>query len=463
MDAFVFYKSTFQRTDIDNGAYRDDDNNKLEFYRNFWSYGTSYQINSRWKVKAIGSVSNLRRLNENDSSLIAPGLYDNNYFKGTYYGDLGTHEGQINYEGKRLQAVFGGGQLYEKMNFDTYFYTSAFGGFESRTNYDTIDTKATTAYVFGQIKINGGETFPIDLTIGSRYSNHSLFGSFFTYEINPSLTLDYNTLLYGSYAMGFNAPSLFQLYDPTQGGTLVTRGNIELQPEESQSFEFGIKQGFSQRNFVTLSLFSTRTENVIEYVYLWDSNTPISNLSFADYLGDTYINLSRQSVRGVELSGFGAFGKIELSGNVTWLKGSIKNKPNDLPVDYTNGNHVQLFSNGAFLNVEDKQENLVRRPQVTAFTQLRYRARENMSFNINYRLAGSRFDAFYNSSLGPFGALAPLKIDSYSLIDLGANFKVSKNFSLATSVENIFGTGYQEINGFSTRGRSAYLKAIIKW
>ncbi|MEQ8424334.1 MAG: TonB-dependent receptor plug domain-containing protein, partial [Cyclobacteriaceae bacterium] len=152
LDLFASYKSTFQQADIDAGAYGDDDNNYLNFYRNFWSYGGVYKINSKWNVKAIGSVSNLRRINENDSSLVSLTMYDNNYFKGTYYGDLFTHEGQVNYSGDKINAMLGGGSYTEQMHFDTYFYSSAFGGFESVTNYDSISTKTSTRYAFAQIK-----------------------------------------------------------------------------------------------------------------------------------------------------------------------------------------------------------------------------------------------------------------------------------------------------------------------
>lgn len=463
LHAHVAYRSANQRADIDNGAFSDDDNSYLKYYRDFWNYGASYRIGPQLHIRAIGSISNSRRTTENDSSLIAPGVYDNNYFAATYNGQLMTHEAQINYNGKRVDVLFGGGSYGEKMNFDTYFFSSAFGGFESETNYDSINTKAMTNYLFGQVQLDAGFQSRLKLVIGARYSDHSLFGNFFTYEFNPSFTVNENTILYTSFSTGFNAPSLYQLYDPTQGSPLISRGNVGLNPEESSSVEMGLKKSFAGGQYVTASLFNTTTNNSIEYVYVWNKNTAIPELSFFDYLGDTYINLSRQTVYGLELSAFGTYQNFELSGNITWLKGSIDSEPGDIPTAYVDGNHVQLFSNGTFLNTEYKQENLARRPQITAFAQLRYKLNQGVSIYSNYRLAGARFDSFYDPDLGPFGAQGLLEVNSYSLVDLGANLKLSDRFQLTSSIENVFNTQYQEINGFATRGRSAYLKLIYKW
>lgn len=463
LEFFAGYRSTHQRTDIDNGAFSDDDNNYLSFYRNFWNYGASYKPTERLTVTANGSISNSRRLNENDSSLIAPDLYDNSYFIGKYYGDLATHEVQADYAMGRLHVLMGIGNYRERMNFNTYFFSSAFGGFELETNYDSIDSKTSTDYVFGQIKISPGKSDKLNLVLGARYSDNSFFGSFVTYEVSPSYSLNDNTLLFGSYSTGFNAPSLYQLYDPTQSSPLFSRGNSDLKPEESQSVELGLKKSFSRGQYMTASLFSTRTTNAIEYVYVWNKNQPIPSLSFLDYVGDTYINLSSQQVYGAEVSGLGTYGKFAFTGNFTWMKGMISSKPADAPPTQVDGNHVQLFSNGAFLDKESRQDNLARRPRLIANAQLKFDQTEALSLFVNYRVTGSRNDSFYDPTLGPFGAQGSLSIKSYNLIDLGAIWKLNKALQISSTIENIFDTQYQEINGFATRGRSFYLKLILKW
>ena len=86
-----------------------------------------------------------------------------------------------------------------------------------------------------------------------------------------------------------------------------------------------------------------------------------------------------------------------------------------------------------------------------------------MAVSAAYRYAASRFDSGYDADLGPYGALNQFKVENYNLIDLGLNWDLSKTFSLGFKLENILDENYQEILGFQTRGRSAYLKLNFRW
>jgi len=105
----------------------------------------------------------------------------------------------------------------------------------------------------------------------------------------------------------------------------------------------------------------------------------------------------------------------------------------------------------------------VRRPKTTAFAEVRYRLLSSLTMSADYRLAGARFDAAYDPSLGPFGALNQLKISSYQLIDAGVNWRVNTWFSVTAKAENIFNQAYREIAGYNTRGRSGYIKLNFRW
>lgn len=464
-DAMVSFKNSSQHADIDNGAYQDDDNNYVRFTRSLWNYQVVRQLNSHWKVSAVGSWSNSKRFNENDSSKISATRYDGSYSKATYLGYLSTNELQANYENKHLKVVVGSGVFAEKMSFNTYYYSSLFGGFESKTNYDSIQTKAMTEYVFGQAQLRGGRDNKLGLTLGGRMSHHSLFGNYATLEINPSFVLTKSSLLFGSVSSGFNAPSLYQLFDLSKDvGAFTTRGSRGLKPEKSLSAEVGFKKEFGAGSYVTTSLFSTQVKSAIEYVYLWNKNTAVDQLSFSDYLGDTYINIARQNVVGVELAGNGVVNsRLSINGNFTWLEGQLRFSQNDIDEAKTGGHHVQVFSNGAFVNQSVEKNNLVRRPKVTAFAEARYKVFRSVTFSAGYRLASSRFDSAYDPSLGPFGALNQLKVKSYQLIDAGMNWKLNKWFSMTFKVENLFNQKYQEIMGYNTRGRSGYVKLNFRW
>jgi vitamin B12 transporter len=464
-DAFASYKNNRQRAEIDNGPYQDDDNNYLAFHRDLVNYGVAYSFSPLWKVSAIGSWTGSKRLNENDSSRTDATHFDGNYFKGTYRGNLSTNEVQANFRHKAVNALLGSGYFAETMSFNTFFYSSSFGGFESKTNYDTLKTQTTTRYIFAQTRFHGGPREKLGLTVGGRLSRHSLFGNFGTFEVNPSVRLTRTSLLFASVSSGFNAPSLYQLFDPTRGfGAYTGRGNKALKPEKSISAELGFKKEFDSGSYLTASVFHTEVKHSIEYVYLWNKNTAIDQLSFADYRGDTYINITQQNVSGVEVAGTAAVNtKLSLSGNFTWLEGKLKFSPQDIDLVKTGGNHVQVYSNGTFINQERENNNLVRRPRATAFAEVRYKLLQAVTLTVDYRLAGARMDAAYDPTLGPFGALNRVNVKSYQLIDAGIRWQASKRFTILAKTENIFNQKYQEIIGYNTRGRSGYVKLNFKF
>jgi vitamin B12 transporter len=238
---------------------------------------------------------------------------------------------------------------------------------------------------------------------------------------------------------------------------------MQLEAERSTSLELGIKKEFDGGSFITLSAYRTETREAIEYVYLWNKDTPVEDLTFADNLGDTYLNTSRQVVNGVEVEGNASLGKFSLLGNISWIDGYIYVKPSDLDATETGGNHVQLFNYGVFVTNEFEVDKLVRRPNLTAYVQLSFAFRADLSACVAYRHAGSRFDSGYDESLGPYGALNQFEVRKYNLIDLAMNWDIREDLALGLKVENLFDESYQEILGFQTRGRSAYVKLSYSW
>lgn len=461
-DGFISFKNGHQRADVDNGAFSDDDNYYLVFDRKMLEYSLKYNLNPAWKFSILGSFSDSERFYENDSSKINDNAYDKAYSSGTYFGKLQTHEVQLNYQKEKVKGVIGAGLYREKMFFDNYFfYNDPAFPFEVVTNYDTIDTRTHTQYFFGMLSYALNN---FNVSAGTRLSRHSTAGNYLTFEINPSYAFD-DWLFYGSLSSGYNAPSLYQLYDPSKGFTAyTTRGNPHLEAEESLSIEAGIKKEFSSGSYLTLSAFQTSVSNAIEYIYLWNGAKPIQDLDFADDRGDTYMNVASQLTRGLEVEGFVAItDKLTFQGNITFLNGQIKVKPEDVSDLQTGGNHVQLYNLGTFLDHDVSKEDLVRRPNFTAFAQLRFSPVQALSMFAAYRYTGGRFDSGYDGSLGPYGALARIDVDKYYLADVGINWQATKVFAIGIKVENVFNEKYRELAGFQTRGRSGYLKLMARW
>lgn len=462
-DAFISYKNVHQQADVDNGAFTDDDNYYLMFDRSLLEYRLKHKLNEFWEFTTLGSFSSSERFYENDSSQIGRGIYDKSYSRGTYYGSLQTHEIQLNYQKEKVKGILGTGLYREEMFFDNYFfYNDPDYPFELITNYDTLDTSTRTQYVFGQL---GYGTGGFNIAAGSRLSHHTTAGNYLTFEINPSYTFNDNFLLYGSLSSGFNAPTLYQLYDPSKGATaFTTRGNQNLKPEQSLSIEGGIKKEFSSGSYLTLSAFQTAVRNSIEYIYLWNGDKPIADLDYSDDRGDTYMNVARQIVSGFEIAGFVVITeKLALSANATALRGSINVKPGYITDQQTGGHHLQLYNLGTFLDHDVNQEDLIRRPDFTGFAKLTFTPLKHLSLHAAYRYTGSRFDSGYDGALGPYGALRRIAVDAYHLVDVGLHWQTTKVFSLAVKAENILDENYREVAGFQTRGRSGYLKIMARW
>lgn len=458
----VTFKRTHQYTEVDNGAFSDDDNYYLLFDRNHLQYNVAYTTSPSWRFSLVGSFSDSERYYENDSSRISETAWDKAYSSGSYFGNLQTHEAQINYEHEKLSAVFGGGLYREKMFFDSYFlYNDSSFPFESTTNYDSLNTRTTTAYVFSQAARTFGN---FRLSAGGRFSHHSMTGNFITFEADPSYAIG-GMLLYASLSTGYNAPSLYQLFDPSKGfGAYTTRGNRGLEPERSVSIEAGVKKEFHTGSFLTLSAYHTTVDRAIEYVYLWDGSRQVSALTFADYRGETYINAGAQRTSGIELDGYARFtDSFFFKGNISLLHTRVGVRPEDVETDHAGDNHVQLYNLGVFLEGDVTLEDAVRRPDFTAFGQVGFRPMKGVALSATYRYTGKRFDAGYDSSLGPYGALARLNVEAYHLVDAAVSWQASNTLSVAMQVENILNERYQEVVGFQTRGRGVYLKMAARW
>jgi len=468
LDAFASYKVTTQHADIDAGAFSPAQNNFVEFARSQLNYSIRYQVDPRWTIVGNGSMSRSKRTNISDSSLVRAATYDGNYFKGVYKGQLITNEVQLTYHTAHLSGLVGGGAYLEQMNFNTFSYSSpssVYGPYTAITNYDSLPVHATTSYGFAQASWQGGAQDRAGLSGGVRWSQHSLFGNFVTYDFNPSYRISGSALVYGSLSSGYNAPSLYQLFDPTMGyGAYTNLGNRVLKPEKSTSYEVGLKKEFSGGSYLTTAVYQTATTNLIEFVYLWNQSVSVPRLSYNDYLGETYLNLTRQRVNGAEVSGlWRATQKLSLAGNITWLQGKVTYRPGDVNVAKTGGHLVQLYSNGAFVTGDGTINTLVRRPNVMAFAELKYQVNPAFSASLFYRVAGRRPDSFYDPTLGPFGALNQQPVATYHLIDAGVFYRHRRWISFSAKMENIFNVSYQEILGYHTRGRSGYLRINFTW
>ena len=476
-DIYASYKYTQQLADADKSAYVDDDNYTINFHRDLYTYGANYKLNDRIKFSYTSGYSTLKRISIDDSSLIDNNNnYDKTFSRSIYTGKLLSNEFQANSNIKGLNLMLGCGANSESMTANTlYYYYNAYGfppAYESlKTSLDSVNPHTSTANAFMHADIGGDilseKIKAFTLSGGLRLSDNNAFGTNVTYEINPSVKIKDSGLLYATYATGYNAPSLYQLYDATRYFTWdnnyttgLTLGNKKLNPETSKTFEIGYKQHF---NNITISVayFQTVVKNEIEYVYLWNKNVAVDSLGLNpnrdDYRGDTYLNLGTMTTEGVEIGFNSKMGeKFIVSGNLSLVSGKLTYQPSSIDTSQTGGNHVQLYSNGAFIDKEVTVLGLTRRPN-TANLSITYMPIKRLALRADMRHVGSRSDVFYDSSLGPYGALNTVGVAQYTLLDLSARVNIYKGLCALARVANVFNEKYSEINGYTTRGRGIYL------
>jgi outer membrane cobalamin receptor len=204
------------------------------------------------------------------------------------------------------------------------------------------------------------------------------------------------TTLRGSWASGFQLPSMFALGDPTVG-------NPNLKAETNQGLDAGIEQKFN------------RLHSRVAMTYFWNSFNNLIDFSTTQF---KLVNRSSARTQGVELgAGFLPYSKLKIDGDVAYLDWKLENTTEplrDVP-HWEGGLHADW-------TVTKKLHTL-----------------------FNTRWVGRRFD---------FQVPAP-QIDSvggYSATNLSAVYTVSKRLSTFVAVDNLFNRKYHEFLGFPDRG-----------
>ncbi len=459
-------KKTLREVDLDKRAYTDDDNYKLEFDRNLLTYGLAYN-DKKWKLSLNGGYTSMNREAIDDSSKIdEQGNFDQTFVKDNYDGTNIHQEIQIDHKRLFWNVIAGGTYDKETMSARNYIYAnSQFGLYEATSDLDSLNLNTNSIAVFSRLELDGklfsSALDGLVLAIGGRSTQHSEFGNNLTYEINPSYKLNKESILFMNIASGYNSPSLYQLYAPENYYTsAITRGNPDLDPETSLNFEFGFRK-VNDGNRINVSIHRTAIKNTIEYVYLWDKLTSIENLGNDwmrdDYRGDAYINAGETVVHGIDVSI-----QHELNNRLTaevalsLIEGNTEYKASDNNSDHTQGNHVQLFSNGSFLTQDIQIQGLTRRPS-TGRISLNYTFSKSLNMRMDVKMVGSRNDIYYDSNLGPFGALSQTAIATYTLLDLSGRYKINDHIYAGFKLGNLTDEKYSEIRGFSTLGRTISL------
>jgi len=325
------------------------------------------------------------------------------------YNSWGNTTDSYVYKGKSFSA-----ELMNKYIFSENIHVISginYQDFNNQTNtpFGNIDrdvAKYSTfdPYVSGIYTSKSG----FNLNAGVRLNNHSEYGSHFVYHINPSFNIlssnDTKLKIVTSHSTAFIAPSTYQLFSQY--------GNLDLKPEENATFEFGFDASYKKWLDVSSVFFYRDEENKV--IFNYDPVTFVSQ----------YINAeNRTNAKGLE--------------TVVRLK----------PIDKFSVNLTHTFTH--------KSDDFNYIPKNKTTVSIVATPIKNTVFTLTFKDVSNRDASYYDSATF---SVVDTTMDSYSLIDLSVSHKLINNhLTIFALMSNIFNEDYEDVYGFSTRGRNIKL------
>ncbi len=281
---------------------------------------------------------------------------------------------------------------------------------------DLLEPTRTNFGVYVQDRVLLGRRAYV--TLGSRVERNSSYGT----EAVPRLALAYRvrdgedaTTVRSSFGMGIKAPSFFESF----GESFFARGNPDLEPERSRTFDVGLEQrllGSRLRALVT-GFYSDYRDQIAYTVVDFDT------------FEGTYVNLGRTRARGLEM-------EVDLQPR-PWL---------GLRGQYTFTDSEILESASDFDPVYAGGEPLLRRPRHQgAFT-----ARVSFphgSAGLTLVSVGERADS-------DFVGIGLTRNPGYTRVDARVRVRIVGPLEAWLVGENLTDAEYQEVLGYPALGRA---------
>jgi vitamin B12 transporter len=291
------------------------------------------------------------------------------------------------------------------------------------TNNLDIPTKIVSSNAgFVQAQLNLWER--VFATAGVRYDEYNVFGGATTYRTTAGyLHQETGTKIRSSYATGFRAPTVNQLYYPDFG-------KLDLKPERSQSMDIGVDQ-YLLDNRLTLSggYFWSRYRDMI--VAQQSADVCGSSFGFANYCA--------QNIGLVSTKGWEASVKYAVVRDMPLIKSL------DVQAQYTNT---------LTRNLGQEPGNRAPRMPVDQWSMIiSYQPIDPVRVNLEGRYVGSRFNDVNNQQ----------KMRAFDVWNLSATYNVTNRVQTYVRADNIFNEKYEEIQFYGTPVRSIFVGLRVNY
>jgi outer membrane cobalamin receptor len=256
------------------------------------------------------------------------------------------------------------------------------------------------------------------LTVGGRVERNGSYGTHAVPRAALAVRLregDDATTLRASAGMGVKEPSFLESF----GESFYAKGNPDLDPERSTTFDLGVEQRFfGSRLRTSITAFHHEYRDQIAYTIV-DWNT---------YEG-TYVNLARARARGLEVAlEARPESHLHLLGQYTYLDGEILESPSGFDPVYAAG------------------EPLLRRP--------RHQGSLSAQLSFPRWSAGATLVGVGRRADSDFVGLGLTRSEAYARLDARTRFRITGPVDAFAAVENLLDARYQEVLGYPARGRS---------
>jgi outer membrane receptor for ferrienterochelin and colicins len=335
-----------------------------------------------------------------------------------------------------MRAQLGKSTKADKLNYayGTEYYSETTEGNRILNNQQNIQTLA----LFGSLNYKVLKRFEIQPS--ARYTWNSSYGSLISPAMNAKLYLSKQSQLQFSYARGFRAPSLKELFldfNISAGPfTYIISGNENLDVEKSHSFNLYYT---FRKNLNDTGQFSVEPS-----VFYNDIANLVALSEMVDFKR-TYININKFKSIG---------GKID-----------VGFQPNDFLSLKTGFSVIGRYNK--YTETMDTEKFLYS-PEATTNISFNFK-RSNLFFVIFYKYTGKR-DGFYIDS---DDNLVKTTRNSFNTLDTTLTKSLFKdNFNISLGVKNVFNvTDIQTLNEIGEAhsrdlqlwGRSFYLKTTINF
>jgi vitamin B12 transporter len=335
-----------------------------------------------------------------------------NYSESSY---VGLNQGAESYIKWHLPASIqsiAGIEYRNQATTQTDFSISGYGRYDSPTLAASL---ANIQLVAGYLTFEKHQADAWGLEFGGRLSNHSLYGTNFTYHVNPYAYVWPKGKLFANYYTSFKAPSLYQLYSPY--------GNQALQAEFGKTVEAGFEQQLG-KFYVRLVGFQQEVLDGIVFQ------------SIVEEPYGRYLNVSKQNTKGVELEA-----------RYAW-----KGFSSELAYTYLDGQMNQV------INGKDSTfSSLIRRPKHQVSLRLNQQLTKRWSASVYTQYVGERTDYYYNDASYQTQGVT---LASYVWTELQSTYSFSKHWRLQALVKNVLNQRPVEQYGYSGQSRNIQLSVF---